>query len=641
MSRQSALTAAVATVLGATLGGVLLWRALRTQRKKLLAGQVEPAAVEEEQLEPVELEKEAVQLQPVQLTLAPPSAPPPALPPALPPLLPPVEQLLSVRPVVVSSEEEWEQLWPSLQKELSAYPVLGLDCEWVKTPGVSVKGRAGTVSLLQVASYSGLCALVRLPQFRAAKRPLPSSLLGVLRDAHVLKVGVGCYEDGKRLARDYGLALGCTVDLRYLALRQRQAVLNNGLSLKSLAADLLNIPLDKSLELRCSDWEADQLTLEQMTYAARDAQVSVAIFFHLLGLNSSPAADAKTVFSQLSSHCQGLVDVPFRGRSLGDGEVRGIEGERRRRSRKNTSDSSVSGDQQVPDPRKNRRKPLGVGYSARKSPLYDNCFLYAPDSQPLCTCDKKKAKWYLDKGIGELISEDPYIVRLKFEPSGRPDSQHDYYLTAKENLCVVCGKMETYIRKNIVPHEYRRHFPAEMKDHNSHDILLLCTACHAASNVHDGLLKQRLAEEHDAPLACEEGVRVLEDSDRRRARSAARALLTAGEGLPESRREELHDIVRNFFSEELQQQELTTEQLQRAADLETRIFNESYVPHGLKVVRAYAKRGLRGLMELERRWRQHFLSTMQPRHLHPLWSVHHNHAKFLRKYGEDLPIKIN
>lgn len=40
--------------------------------------------------------------------------------------------------------------------------------------------------------------------------------------------------------------------------------MNNGLSLKSLAADLLNVCLDKSQELRCSDWEADQLTLEQV-----------------------------------------------------------------------------------------------------------------------------------------------------------------------------------------------------------------------------------------------------------------------------------------------------------------------------------------------------------------------------------------
>lgn len=41
-------------------------------------------------------------------------------------------------------------------------------------------------------------------------------------------------------------------------------MLSNGLSLKSLAADLLDVSLDKSLKLRCSDWEADRLTLEQV-----------------------------------------------------------------------------------------------------------------------------------------------------------------------------------------------------------------------------------------------------------------------------------------------------------------------------------------------------------------------------------------
>lgn len=32
-------------------------------------------------------------------------------------------------------------------------------------------------------------------------------------------------------------------------------------------------------------------------------------------------------------------------------------------------------------------------YSARKSALYDNCILQAPDGQQLCTCDYKKAMW--------------------------------------------------------------------------------------------------------------------------------------------------------------------------------------------------------------------------------------------------------
>lgn len=124
-------------------------------------------------------------------------------------------------------------------------------------------------------------------------------------------------------------------------------------------------------------------------------------------------------------------------------------------------------------------------------------------------------------------------------------------------------------RKNIVPHEYRRHFPIEMKDHNSHDILLLCTSCHATSNVYDGLLKQQLAEEFAAPQGCEEGVRLVENSDRRRVRSAARALLTAGDGLPEQRREELQLLIRSFLSMS-REQEVTDEALQQVAALETR-----------------------------------------------------------------------
>lgn len=120
-----------------------------------------------------------------------------------------------------------------------------------------------------------------------------------------------------------------------------------------------------------------------------------------------------------------------------------------------------------------------------------------------------------------------------------------------------------------MPHEYRRHFPTEMKDHNSHDILLLCTSCHAASNVHDSLLKQHLAEEFAAPQGCEEGVRLLEDSDRRRVRSAARALLTAADGLPEQRREELEVLIKSFLNVS-ERQELTNEALQQAAGLETR-----------------------------------------------------------------------
>lgn len=98
-----------------------------------------------------------------------------------------------------------------------------------------------------------------------------------------------------------------------------------------------------------------------MSYAARDAQISISLFFHLLGLRSEPCFlnEGETVFSKLAGYCQGLVDVPFRGRGEGS------EGEPKRRSRKSTVDSPESGDQQVPDPRRNKKKALGAGYSAR------------------------------------------------------------------------------------------------------------------------------------------------------------------------------------------------------------------------------------------------------------------------------------
>lgn len=193
----------------------------------------------------------------------------------------------------------------------------------------------------------------------------------------------------------------------------------------------------------------------------------------------------------------------------------------------------------------------------------------------------------------ELVADDPFTVRLFFEPSGRPENDRDYYLFEKENKCVVCGGTDSFVRKNIIPHEYRkwelvisntlvssfeiftvhimfistwynpvkkkshcilsmliseqycdiyiwyayhlwpkitfsmpfwckliwsrqswlsqhssfrnvmllfcRHFTFVMKDHTSHDILLLCLSCHQQSNYYDCLFRRQLSEEYNAP----------------------------------------------------------------------------------------------------------------------------------------------
>ncbi|KAF3831055.1 hypothetical protein GH733_002293 [Mirounga leonina] len=542
------------------------------------------------------------------------------------------ERILGAKVVTVSQEAEWDHIEPLLRSELEDFPVLGIDCEWglqthaykFQMGNVNSEGKASPLSLLQMASPSGFCVLVRLPKLICGGKTLPKTLLDILADGTILKVGVGCSEDASKLLQDYGLVVKGCLDLRYLAMRQ------SNWDAENLTEDQIPLISDFSL---------------QVIYAARDAQISVALFLRLLGYPFSRNStldenDDHMGWRKVLENCQDVVDIPFRSKGfsrLGE-EVNGeaAEAQQKPRHKKSKTDGMMAGNHQGRDPRKHKRKPLGVGYSARKSPLYDNCFLHAPDGQPLCTCDRRKAQWYLDKGIGELVSEEPFVVKLQFEPAGRPESPGDYYLMVKENLCVVCGKKDSYIRKNVIPHEYRKHFPIEMKDHNSHDVLLLCTSCHAISNYYDNHLKQQLAREFQAPIGSEEGLRLLEDPERRQVRSGARALLNA-ESLPAHRKEELLQALREFYNTDT----VTDEMLQEAASLETRISNENYVPHGLRVVRCHSRGGLRSLMQLESRWRQHFLDSMQPRHLPQQWSVDHNHQKLLRRYGEDLPIKLS
>ncbi|CAM9981375.1 unnamed protein product [Lampetra planeri] len=554
---------------------------------------------------------------------------------------------------LVETMGQWSEAALPLQRDLATYPVLGMDCEWVVEDG-----RAMPVALLQLASASGYCVLVRLCHLNSSTpfsttssssspdpfsstavdgaadltNALPSGLRDLLASRAVLKAGVGVFDDARRLERDRGVAVHGCVDLRHLAIRHGRCKGRwNGLGLKALALAELGLEMEKSAEQQQSDWEAPELSEAQVKYAADDAQVSVRLFLSLLGRSlQAPASDTLgRCWARLLCRCAGLVDVPFKNKWC-----RQLTPEDFQRWK-----ASVMGKQ----PLVMRMTPLYISEGAGKSPLYDNCLLKAPDGQPLSTCDRKKAQWYLNRGIAELESQEPMVVRLVFEPAGRPDSQHDYYLGVKRNVCVVCGRAESYVRKSIVPHEYRRHFPQQMKDHQSHDVLLLCTPCHAASAAHDLRLKRQLADECCASesgaaaglfggsreAAEVEGPRVTDDPVRRNVRSAARALLRSGSALPPHRRRELLGCVRSFYAERWSPVGSCHQLLQEAAKLETRVVNGQHVPHGLRVVQAYMHQGLPALASLERRWRQHFLDTMLPRHLPPNWSVTHNHDKLM------------
>lgn len=139
-----------------------------------------------------------------------------------------------------------------------------------------------------------------------------------------------------------------------------------------------------------------------------------------------------------------------------------------------------------------------------KGKVYENCQIQAPDGEVLCYADSKRVNWYIERSLAEIISKEPSIIRLNFEPNGRGytdiESDQVYYSKEKKNECVCCGSTSSYLRYHIVPLLYRKYFPENYKSRRSHDIVLLCATCHETAIKHSDKLKKQIAIEYDVPL---------------------------------------------------------------------------------------------------------------------------------------------
>lgn len=85
-----------------------------------------------------------------------------------------------------------------------------------------------------------------------------------------------------------------------------------------------------------------------------------------------------------------------------------------------------------------------------------------------------------------------------------------------------------------------------MKEHSSHDVLLLCVKCHQKSNLRDIVLRNKLAKLCDAPIDAD-NVKMYDSPAARELKSAAKALLRASDKLPQARKEELEKIIFKYF----------------------------------------------------------------------------------------------
>ncbi|XP_003388132.1 PREDICTED: exonuclease 3'-5' domain-containing protein 2-like isoform X2 [Amphimedon queenslandica] len=501
----------------------------------------------------------------------------------------PVLDISDYKVSVIDTAEQCEAYFKRLQDTTT---FIGFDCEWVSDNQRNNESSYYPVALLQLAFPNKECALVRLSKIGR----LTESLQKILTDKSSFKFGVGIMNDVTRLCEWSGTLTVSCIDLRNVAFRcgiRR----NNGLG--GLLEQLTDSVLTKSKEITCSNWERDVLSDDQILYAARDAIAGLIILSKLAEhkkrrtkSDSCQTMKSDTISEEekscVFSLCQGIIDVNYNIRNNSQ-------------------------------PQKPQASGRTAAYSIRQSPLYYNCQLIAPDGTLLSTVDKRKVEWYLSKELGVLVSEDPPVLQLLFEPSGKPKKDREYYLTEKENICVVCGRKDSYIRKNVVPHEYRKFFPPKMKEHLSHDVLLLCVTCHQLSTHHDSIIKQQIALEYSAPLEASTQ-KFHEDPEKVKLRSLARALKGHKETLPKKRREDITETLAKHFN--CEKDEVTDDMIEELLKIETRLHNPNYVSHGELVVKAVKER--EDLVEFQQRWRQHFLDSMQPQYLPKLWSVYHN-----------------
>ncbi|HPH00998.1 MAG TPA: 3'-5' exonuclease [Tenuifilaceae bacterium] len=151
--------------------------------------------------------------------------------------------------------------------ELSNSRLVGFDTE--SRPSFK-KGRNNGISLLQLAS-SNLAAIIRVKS-----TGIPPALLTFLEDSSIIKVGAAIRDDLKGLKQIHTFTPRGFIDLQ-------QVVTNyniENVSVRKMAAIVLGGRVSKSQQL--SNWEAPELTTQQVEYAATDAWVCREIYIRLL-----------------------------------------------------------------------------------------------------------------------------------------------------------------------------------------------------------------------------------------------------------------------------------------------------------------------------------------------------------------------
>jgi len=224
--------------------------------------------------------------------------------------------------------------------------------------------------------------------------------------------------------------------------------------------------------------------------------------------------------------------------------------------------------------------------SAKKKPIYENCSVYTIDGLLLFRCNRKKINWYLSKDLAETIEPkagEDISIRLKFVARGKSHSDTLWGTEDRANQCCVCGALDHLNLHHVFPYVYRKWCPELIKSHTHHDILPLCTLCHAKYEIHAQKLKDAIVKMFNMPL---ESRGYIEYPDNRSIIKAANALKWHSEKIPEERKNILFERIHKFFEARKMSDKMSRkEMIEQAMILPTLERSENFLEHGEYVVK--------------------------------------------------------
>ena len=150
--------------------------------------------------------------------------------------------------------------------------ILGIDTE---TRPTFRRGQVHLVALLQVSTENTAFL------FRLNRIGMPPSLIRLLEDNTITKVGLSLHDDLMMLRKRQDFTPGHFIELQ----NEVKELGIADMSLQKLYANLYGEKISKSQQL--SNWEADVLTEAQMLYAATDAWACNKIYEKILELRRS------------------------------------------------------------------------------------------------------------------------------------------------------------------------------------------------------------------------------------------------------------------------------------------------------------------------------------------------------------------